>query len=593
MKGKEIKKSKQQIQSLAELCINKIYENKFLINQKERYTNQINLIKKIFMKNSKLINDNKLNKNDINIILIDEIKNFYNSLISSNFELKKEEKKLQNKYNNCKDEILKEDSMNKQLLLNIQYDNFILIYQLKEKDGIIKKLNEAFESIKGNIYFKEPKREFLINKSNKWGDYIFNNNINSLSEKMMGECQNFILYHNKCEKREKEKKNINKKIELYKDLIKYYNNYLNDNKQNKNNLKINNNNVKNNKNKKTSKDKDILTKSIYLPNDNKLSLFENEDNLYDGNLMIDEEKKKNEDNIDKNIINENEQLYSTFFNENNYKSLFKHKSNQIKYNNNNNNNNISKKSSKSIKNFLTVDELFDINNHEGKSEAIIDDELHSDDEAMFEIKVKPLKKISIHYIPKIKNQVPKINLAQIEFNKQKVMNEADLYSLQRRQFKMQNLEENIKTMKKKIKKIRHLCKLNKKKIIAFENYAKNIENNYKALKPLKIQSSLGGAKIPKIQKFFIDDNIENGNINEIDDIDLGEDDSDLEENGVYDMANTETNDETKISKSDTNNIIVKNKYLENIINKDNNLKSKESGKKLNHINKASTRAKSK
>ena len=38
--------------------------------------------------------------------------------------------------------------------------------------------------------------------------------------------------------------------------------------------------------------------------------------------MIDKEKKKNKDNIDKNIINENEQLYLTFFNENNYESLF-------------------------------------------------------------------------------------------------------------------------------------------------------------------------------------------------------------------------------------------------------------------------------
>ena len=444
MKEKDKKKSKQQIQSLAELCINKIYENKFLTDQKERYTNQINLIKKIFMKNSKLVNDNKLNKSDLNIILIDEIKNFYNSLISSNFELKKEEKKFQNKYNNCVDEILKEDSMNKQLLSNIQYDNFILLYQLKEKDDIINKLNEALESIKKNIYFKETKREFLINKSNKWGDYYLNVNINNLSEKMMGECQNFILYNNKYEKKAKEKININKKIELYKDLIKYYKNYLDDN-----NLNINNSSIKN-KNKKFTEDKNILTKSIYLPNDNKLSLFENEDNILDDNLKIDEEKKKNDDNHDNHdniIINEKKLLHSTcFIDENNYKSLFDY-NNQENYKNKNNNN--TKKSSKSIRNFLTVDELFDINNHEGKAEAIIDDELHSDDETTFEIKVKPLKKITIHYIPKIKKQVPKINLAQIEFNKQKVMNEADLYSLQRRKFKMQNLDENIKTIKKK------------------------------------------------------------------------------------------------------------------------------------------------
>ena len=34
MKEKKIKQSKKQIQSLAELCINKIYENKFLVDQK-------------------------------------------------------------------------------------------------------------------------------------------------------------------------------------------------------------------------------------------------------------------------------------------------------------------------------------------------------------------------------------------------------------------------------------------------------------------------------------------------------------------------------------------------------------------------------
>ena len=74
----------------------------------------------------------------------------------------------------------------------------------------------------------------------------------------------------------------------------------------------------------------------------------------------------------------------------------------------------------------------------------------------------------------------------------------------------------------KEKKYKHICKLNKKKVKVFENYAKNIENNYKALKPLKIQSSLGGVKIPKIQKFF-----ENENNFDIDNIDLGDDDSDI------------------------------------------------------------------
>jgi len=80
-------------------------------------------------------------------------------------------------------------------------------------------------------------------------------------------------------------------------------------------------------------------------------------------------------------------------------------------------------------------------------------------------------------LPKIRKQVPFINLSQIEYNKKKVMNEADLYSLQRRKLINQNVDENIKNMKKKVKKYKHICKLNKKKVTAIENYAKNMENN--------------------------------------------------------------------------------------------------------------------
>ena len=603
MEEREKKQSKQHIQSLAELCIYEIYQNKFLLSQKERYKSQINLMKKILMNNSKL--DNK-NKSKSNITLNDDLKDYYNSFITTNFELKKEKQKILTKYNKHKEEILKEDSMNKQILSNIQYDNLILLYQLKEKDDILKSLEKSYNSLKTSVYFKENKRE--INVNNKWGEYYLTLNLNNLAEKMMGECQNFIQFRNKCEKKEKEKSKINKKIELYEELIKYYKKSLGYNKTINDksfNIKKENENInfkKNKRNKNVTNDKIFLTKTFIRPNENKLSLFDNEKNLLEENLIIDEEKKKNNnynDDINDNGYNNDEskngkeKLTSTvFITGSTYENLFMNKSakdlNNIK--------NQNKNSSKSIKNFLTVDELFDINNHEGKEEAIIDDELHSDDETVFEIKVKPLKKVSIHYIPQIKNQVPKINLAQIEFNKQKVMNEADLYSLQRRNFKMQNIDENIKTMKKKIKKLRHICKINKKKVMAFENYDKNMENNYKALKPLKIQSSLGGAKIPKIQNFYQNSFI-NGNLNDIDDIDLGEEGSDiLEDDDIHDISNTETNAATKISISDKNNIFIKNNYLENIIYKDNNnnVKNKENGKKKNsHCTKASIRPNSK
>ena len=584
MKEKQIKESKQQIQSLAELAINKIYENKFLEEQKERYTKQINFIKNILINNSKIENNDNSKKN---LILIEKIKDFCNSLVSSNNELEKEKKKLNNKLSSYKDDLLNDHSINKQSLTNIQLDNLLLTYQLKEKDDIIKALSKSIESQKDSKYFKEPKRE--VSTNNKWGDYYLQLNLNNTSEKMMLENQNFISFNNKCYKKEKEKNKINEKKKYFNDVIKYFENYLGKNSSKDADISSNiikNNNTKNIKDKKSYKEKKMLTQTMILTNDNELSLFDQkEDNLFDENLLIDEEKKKAEeknDKLDKNIIDNQNNIYTSVIVDNqNYESLFKYYSQDIVDKNNKN----SKKNKKQKINFLTVDELFDINNHEGKSEAIIDDELHSDDEVVFEKKIKPLKKICIHYMPKIKGQVPKINLNQIEFNKKKVMNEADLYSMQRRKFQMDNLDENIKTMKKKIKKIKHTCKINRKKVNALEKFDKDMESNYKVLKPLKIQSSLGGVKIPKIQNFFQSRGGNFNKINEIDDIDidLGDDDSDDlgEEDFEYNTNNTETNNKRKISISDKDNIHVKNKYSK-MMNEKSNIEKKVSGKKIHH-----------
>ena len=582
MKEKQKKESKQQIQSLAELAINKIYENKFLEEQKERYTNQINFIKNILINNSKLENNDNSKKNQI---LMEKIKDFYNSLVSSNYELEKEKKKLYNKLSSYKDDLLNDHSINKQSLTNIQLDNLLLTYQLKEKDDIIKALNKSIESQKDSKYFKESKRE--VSTNNKWGEYYLQVNLNNTSEKMMLESQNFISFNNKCYKKENEKNKINEKKKYFNDVIKYFESYLCKNSSNDENISSNiikNNNNKNFRDKKSYKEKKMLTKTMILTNDNELSLFDQkEDNLFGENLLIDEEKKKAEekyDDADNNITNIQNNIYTSVLVDNqNYESLFKYYSQDIVGKNNKN----LKNNKKRKINFLTVDELFDVNNHEGKSEAIIDDELHSDDEIVFEKKIKPLKKISIHYMPKIKGQVPKINLSQIEFNKKKVMNEADLYSMQRRKFQADNLDENIRTMKKKIIKIKHICKTNRKKVKAFENYSKNMESDYKVLKQLKIQSSLGGAKIPKIQNFFHNGGGNHDMINEIDDIDLGDDDSDDlgEEDFEYNTNNTETNIKRKVSISDKDNIHVKKKYSK-MMNEKSNIEKKASGKKVHH-----------
>jgi len=556
MNEKRINSYKMQIQSLAELCINEIYENKFLEEKKSHYNKHINFIKSILI------------KKDVNnpLQIKQEMKQLHNSLTLSNNTLKKEKKILYNKYLSYQDNISKESSFSdKQKLTNVKSDNLLLIYQIKEKDDIINRLTQAIEALKKNIYFKEQKRELTVN--DKWGKYYYTLNLNDVGEKMMLQCTNFIQYNNKCFKKEKEKNLTNKKKDYYNEIINFYNKELNSNKEIEKQEK--NKNAKNSSNNNKNHKK-ILTQTMILKNEKELSLFDpkNYEDYLDENISIQQEQEKNNLNIDLNKTNTIQYLEDI---------------NIDKINNNKNKKNKLKNSKIE---FLTVDELFDVNNHEGKEEAIIDEELHSDDDIIFELKIKPLKKIGIHYMPKIKKQVPFINLSQIEYNKQKVMNEADLYSLQRRKLKNQNVDENIKNMKKKVKKYRHKCKLNKKKITVFENYAKNMENNYKALKPLKIQSSLGGVKIPKIQKFFVNGGGFNNN-NILDDIDLGDDDSDNLDEDETDINYNETFNCNKIFKSDKNNIFVNN----NLHNK--YLKTKDSDKKVGCDNDKVNRANSK
>ena len=149
-----------------------------------------------------------------------------------------------------------------------------------------------------------------------------------------------------------------------------------------------------------------------------------------------------------------------------------------------------------------MEELFDLANNEGEKEAIIDDELHSDEEIVFETKIKSKKKIINDYLPSIKKIVPNLYLSQIEFNKSKVMNEADLYSHQRRQFQMQNVDENIKIMRKKLKILKRRSKINEQKLETIQNFAKECENDYNRLKSIKVQMSVKQEKVSFMKKEF-------------------------------------------------------------------------------------------
>ena len=153
-------------------------------------------------------------------------------------------------------------------------------------------------------------------------------------------------------------------------------------------------------------------------------------------------EESNENNSDDNTINK-----TSFLNEND-SSLFKNIHNEkVKEKQKEKN-----KERKKI-NILNVDELLDIGNIEVEDEEIIDNELNSDDEVFFENKIKQKKKIKTDFLSNLKKEVPSINLSQIEFNKLKVINDADAYSLQKRNFEQGNINGKIRNMKKQIKNL--------------------------------------------------------------------------------------------------------------------------------------------
>ena len=121
---------------------------------------------------------------------------------------------------------------------------------------------------------------------------------------------------------------------------------------------------------------------------------------------------------------------------------------------------------------------------------------------IFEKKIKNKNRINTNYSTDIKKQVPHLYLSQIEFNKKKVMNEADLYSFQRREFNRQNIDENIKTMKKKIKIMKKRVNVNEQKLNALINFDKKAKEQYKVLKPIKVLSSMKDYNISFMKKEF-------------------------------------------------------------------------------------------
>ena len=503
MKKKNLKKQKrkEEIITLAEDAKLKINQNRILSEQIDNYNKHIQMIKSFMNKytqNAK-ITESISKDNNKNKFIKNEFINYYKELKKSIGDLRESTNKVKQKYDTNNDiyfdDISEQNLSYKQMLL----DSFILSYSLEQKLNIIKKLKESVHSSRDYNIFREPKRETIINT--KYGEEFIDDINQDYQGHILYEIKQFNKYHNRCLKKMKKINNCKNKIQILNQIISYFqqiifgkSNYIAYNNNYNSNYKLKSvphqvkNNIYNYKSNKIVKTDKIYNKKYYKAEDN--------DNIFYNTINLNKYGNLNNDSFGYTLGDLNSYETDQTFNfgniNNNLLSLTNNTSNGVR---------TEPKKKKKI-NLPTVEELFDLANNEGEKEAIIDEELHSDEEIIFETKIKSKKKIIVDYLPKIKKEVPNLYLSQIEFNKSKVMNEADLYSVQRRQFQMQNMDENIKMMKKKLKIIKRRCKINEEKCETIQNYTKECEENYKSLKNLKIQMSMQQEKVSFMKKEF-------------------------------------------------------------------------------------------
>ena len=503
MKKKNLKKQKrkEEIITLAEDAKLKINQNRILSEQIDNYNKHIQMIKSFMNKytqNAK-ITESISKDNNKNKFIKNEFINYYKELKKSIGDLRESTNKVKQKYDTNNDiyfdDISEQNLSYKQMLL----DSFILSYSLEQKLNIIKKLKESVHLSKDYNIFREPKRETIINT--KYGEEFIDDINQDYQSHILYEIKQFNKYHNRCLKKMKKINNCKNKIQILNQIISYFqqiifgkSNYIAYSNNYNSNYKLKSvphqvkNNIYNYKSNKIVKTDKIYNKKYYKAEDN--------DNIFYNTINLNKYGNLNNDSFGYTLGDLNSYETDQTFNfgniNNNLLSLTNNTSNGVR---------TETKKKKKI-NLPTVEELFDLANNEGEKEAIIDEELHSDEEIIFETKIKSKKKIIVDYLPKIKKEVPNLYLSQIEFNKSKVMNEADLYSVQRRQFQMQNMDENIKMMKKKLKIIKRRCKINEEKCETIQNYTKECEENYKSLKNLKIQMSMQQEKVSFMKKEF-------------------------------------------------------------------------------------------
>ena len=559
--------------SLANEANEKMQTNKHILETIQIYQNQIKIIKEILTNNK----ENNITNPKKNIQNNDFIFEYINKLKSLNNNLNQEIKKTNEKNNDYKEKLFDNNSI-KQPLEREELDNFILKNTLRKLNDEILRYNSLIKTSREHSVMREIRRDTLIDK--KSADYIIYDLGIDIQRNMLLENRAFNICVNKIKGYQRKIKENKKKAEKLKYYIEIFRNTINKMPLLKKfdsstnifqdvgiNRKQNIMGFSNNKNKKFQEDENNFE---YRGNSTKDIPKKNIHNIkhYNNTFNSEEDNDNNEDNkVEQNIslkeINNNKKLL--LINKNDEEEENENENEEdIKKENINKNNIYKKNKKKNTKKLelLSLDELFDLSNYEGENEAIIDEELHSNDEATFETKIIPQKKIINDYIKQIKHEVPSLNFSQIEFNKAKVMNEADLYSLQRRNFEGKKIDTIISNIKKKIKKLEKRKELNMRKYIAMRNFINETKDNYnKILRPLKIKSTVEGGNIDfKIQNLLgknknkkIEESKQNNNI--IEEELVGSDYSDEDK---YEEENVKTNEINIIGDEDSDNDVGNN-----------------------------------
>ena len=463
--------TKDSIAILANQAKTNIIKNQELLEKISIFKQEINEVKKLITNFS--INSNQKNINKAIAIKYKEQLALLNSHLREG--INKDLNKQKTLYKNSINEL----SMENRTLSQLNIDNFILNNTLSKLNYTTELLNSCVEFSKKHEIFREPRRETLIEiKQSKNIFPVYNL---ELQQKMLSYCRAVTKYKYKNNKKLVKINALKKNISSLIDLIKFYTSKLaesseeNKLKQKNGIKKLDFNKIESQKEKpkikklKRTKTKTKLFKKKYeqkiqesaKSSERRQNSFEQKKmlkiNLSINNIYNSETKKKDEEPTERKKIN-----------------------------------------------ILKIDELLDIDNIEAEDENIIDNELNSDDDVYFEKKIKPKKKLEKDYLPNLKKEIPIINLSQIEFNKIKIINEADAYSLQKRRIVQNNINWQIKNLKKQIKILDKQIDINKNKLKVIHKFIEDVKYNYKLLRPIKVQSTNIGNAVEYIREKLLD-----------------------------------------------------------------------------------------